>query len=40
MLETDIQMTKDGHIIAFHDLDGNRLLGNPEKISELTYDEV
>ena len=40
MAEIDIQMTKDGKIIVFHDYDLKRLFDNSKKISELTYEEL
>ena len=40
MAEIDIQMTKDGKIIVFHDYDLKRLFDSNKKISELTYKEL
>ena len=40
MAEIDIQMTKDGKIIVFHDYDLKRLFNSNKKISELTYEEL
>lgn len=40
MTEIDIQMTKDGKIIVFHDYDLKRLFNSNKKISELTYEEL
>ncbi len=40
VIETDIQCTKDGVAIIFHDDDLFRLAGIPKKISESTWKEV
>ena len=40
VIETDIQCTKDGVAIIFHDEDLIRLAGIPKKISESTWKEV
>jgi glycerophosphoryl diester phosphodiesterase len=39
-LETDVQMTADGVLLAFHDDDLQRTCGRPGKISELPWSEV
>ena len=39
-LETDIQLTKDGVPVLFHDSDLTRLVGSKTKISALTLDEL
>jgi glycerophosphoryl diester phosphodiesterase len=39
-LETDVQVTKDGVLVAFHDNDLQRTTGKPGKISELPWSEV
>ena len=36
-IETDLRLTADGVMVCFHDADGQRLMGRPEPISELTY---
>ena len=40
VIETDIQCTKDGVPIVFHDDDLIRLAGIPKKISECTWKEI
>ena len=39
-VELDVQPTKDGKIVVFHDLDLKRLCGIDKTISELTFDEI
>jgi glycerophosphoryl diester phosphodiesterase len=39
-LETDVQVTADGVLVAFHDNDLQRACGRPGKISELPWSEV
>jgi glycerophosphoryl diester phosphodiesterase len=39
-LETDVQVTADGVLVAFHDDDLLRTTGKPGKISELPWSEV
>jgi glycerophosphoryl diester phosphodiesterase len=39
-LETDVQVTSDGVLVAFHDNDLRRTCGRPGKISELPWSEV
>ena len=39
-LETDVQVTSDGVLVAFHDNDLLRTRGRPGKISELPWSEV
>jgi glycerophosphoryl diester phosphodiesterase len=39
-LETDVQDTKDGVVLAFHDSDLRRTCGRPGRISELPWSEV
>lgn len=39
-IETDINFTKDKHLVIFHDFTGKRLLGIDKKISELAMDEI
>ena len=39
-LETDVQVTADGVLVAFHDNDLLRTTGRPGKISELPWSEV
>lgn len=38
--ETDVQVTADGVLVAFHDNDLQRTCGRPGKISELPWSEV
>ena len=40
MIETDIHMTKDGHLILMHDDDTMRTTRTPGKISDKTLDEM
>lgn len=39
-VETDVQVTSDGVLVAFHDNDLNRTCGRDDLISELPWDEV
>ncbi len=39
-LETDVQVTADGVLVAFHDDDLQRTCGRPGRISELPWSEV
>jgi glycerophosphoryl diester phosphodiesterase len=39
-LETDLQLTKDGVAVLFHDSDLSRLVGSKQLISTLTLDEL
>jgi glycerophosphoryl diester phosphodiesterase len=39
-LETDVHVTADGVVVAFHDDDLERTTGRQGRISELTWDEV
>ena len=39
-METDVQITKDGHVVIFHDADLRRMAGVNKKIHELSLDEV
>ena len=39
-METDIQGTKDGEVVVFHDHDLNRMAGINKKIVDLTYKEI
>lgn len=39
-IEGDFQLTKDGHIIAFHDKDLERVAGMKTKVADMTLDEV
>jgi glycerophosphoryl diester phosphodiesterase len=36
-METDVHVTRDGVLLAFHDDDLSRTCGRPGKISELDY---
>lgn len=40
MIELDVQLTKDGYIVVFHDLDLSRITGNKKTISDYTYAEL
>ena len=39
-VETDVQRTKDGALVLFHDNDLMRIAGRPEAIQDLTYQEL
>ena len=39
-VELDVQPTKDGKIVVFHDLNLKRLCGVDKALSELTFDEL
>jgi glycerophosphoryl diester phosphodiesterase len=39
-IETDLRLTADGAIVAFHDEDGARLLRDPRRIRDLTLAEL
>ena len=39
-IETDIQCTRDGIPVLFHDDDMMRIAGNPKSICDYTYDEL
>jgi glycerophosphoryl diester phosphodiesterase len=39
-IETDIQLSKDGVLVAAHDSDFSRLAGVAKKVWELTYEEI
>lgn len=39
-IETDIQRTKDGELVLFHDTTLDRVTGQSGAIAELTYDEL
>jgi glycerophosphoryl diester phosphodiesterase len=39
-LETDVQVTRDGQAVLFHDVDLSRVSSSKKKISELTFSEL
>ena len=39
-MELDVQLTKDGKLVVFHDFDMKRMCGVHKKITELTYAEL
>ena len=39
-IETDVNVTKDGKLIIFHDHDCIRLLGRDQLLSDLTWEEI
>ena len=39
-IETDVQRTKDGILVLFHDSSLMRICGRPEAICDLTYEEL
>jgi glycerophosphoryl diester phosphodiesterase len=40
VLETDVHMTADGHIVVSHDGDGRRMAGVPRRIADCTLAEL
>ena len=40
MIETDVRMTKDGHLILIHDLEVKRTTGACGKVNEMTLAEL
>lgn len=39
-LETDVHLTRDGVLVAFHDTDLSRLTGRPDRIEDLSAAEI
>ena len=39
-IETDVQSTKDGHVVIFHDSTLKRMAGIDKRISDLTLEEI
>ena len=39
-MELDVQLTKDGKLVVFHDFDLKRMCGVHKKLTELTYAEL
>lgn len=39
-LELDVHATRDGHFVVFHDRDGGRLAGRPERIRDTTLSQL
>lgn len=39
-IELDVQLTKDGKLVVFHDFDLKRMCGIHKKLTELTYAEL
>lgn len=39
-IETDLRLTADGAIVAFHDEDGSRMLGDPRRIRDIPLSEL
>jgi glycerophosphoryl diester phosphodiesterase len=39
-IETDLRLTADGEIVAFHDADGHRIFGDSRRICDLTRTEL
>lgn len=39
-IETDVNVTKDGKLVIFHDHDCNRLLDRDQLLSDLTWEEI
>ncbi|RLS53115.1 MAG: glycerophosphodiester phosphodiesterase [Planctomycetota bacterium] len=39
-IEADFQLTKDGHIVCFHDKDTKRLAGRPLAVADATLEEL
>lgn len=40
MIETDVRMTKDGHLVLMHDASGKRTAADDRKIADMTLEEV
>lgn len=40
LLEVDVRMTADGKLVLWHDADLERLVGRPERISELQWEDI
>ncbi len=40
VLETDVQLSKDGVVVVFHDSDFSRMGSVAKKVSDLTWDEI
>ncbi len=38
--EIDVQMTRDGAVVLFHDEDAERLTGEPGRVTDMTWDEL
>lgn len=39
-IELDVQLTKDGRLVVFHDADLERLMGDKRRVSDLTFEEL
>lgn len=39
-IELDIQLTKDGKLVVFHDLNLFRMCGTDKRVDELTYEQI
>ncbi len=39
-IELDVRLTRDGQVVVFHDDDLRRLAGRPERVADLTWDEL
>jgi glycerophosphoryl diester phosphodiesterase len=39
-IETDLRLTADGEVVAFHDEDGRRIFGDPRRIRDLPRAEI
>ncbi len=39
-VEFDVQFSKDGHLVIFHDRDGYRILGDPRGMADYTLEEI
>ena len=39
-IELDVQLTRDGEVVVFHDADLERLTGNKRKVADLTFAEL
>ena len=40
MLECDVRLTKDGHLVVAHDADHQRLCGDPRKFKETNLKDL
>jgi glycerophosphoryl diester phosphodiesterase len=39
-IETDVHLTRDGHVVVSHDPDGRRMADTPKEIRALTLEEL
>lgn len=39
-IETDLRLTADGTVVAFHDSDGRRILGTSRRLQDMTFEQL